>query len=115
MRGGFGEIHDSWPAYPFYPSAEYKSLLQRLVTELGRHVRGYPKEKQAWLKPGDALTTTIEKLGTLRFVTLFGHGPGVDGNDTSYLVDGRTLASLSVAGKVIFLRTDSHLYRIEQR
>ncbi len=30
-------------------------------------------------------------------------------------VDGRTLASLSVAGKSIFLRTDTHLYRIEQR
>jgi len=29
-------------------------------------------------------------LGSPRFVTLFGHGPGVPGNDTSYLVDGRT-------------------------
>jgi len=28
---------------------------------------GYPKEKQIWLKPGDRLTTTIEKLGELRF------------------------------------------------
>ena len=31
-----------------------------------------------------------QKLGSLRYVTLFGHGPGVEGNDTSYLVDGRT-------------------------
>ena len=30
------------------------------------------------------------KLGSLRYVTLFGHGPGVAGNDTSYIVDGRT-------------------------
>jgi hypothetical protein len=30
------------------------------------------------------------KLPSLRYVTLFGHGPGVDGNDTSYIVDGRT-------------------------
>jgi 2-keto-4-pentenoate hydratase/2-oxohepta-3-ene-1,7-dioic acid hydratase in catechol pathway len=30
-------------------------------------ISGYPKEKQVWLKPGDRLTTTIEKLGTLRF------------------------------------------------
>jgi hypothetical protein len=30
------------------------------------------------------------KLGSLRYVTLFGHGPGVEGNDTSYIVDGRT-------------------------
>jgi len=31
-------------------------------------IAGYPKEKQVWLKPGDRLTTTIEKLGTLRFM-----------------------------------------------
>jgi hypothetical protein len=31
------------------------------------------------------------KLGGLRFVTVFGHGPGVDGNDTSYIESGRTL------------------------
>jgi hypothetical protein len=29
-------------------------------------------------------------LGALRFVTLFGHGPNVQGNDTSYIVDDRT-------------------------
>ncbi|MBX7211171.1 MAG: hypothetical protein K1X78_22890 [Verrucomicrobiaceae bacterium] len=40
------QIHDSWPVYPFYPSAEYKSLLQRLITEFGKHIRSYPKEKQ---------------------------------------------------------------------
>ena len=28
---------------------------------------GYPKEKQVWLKPGDKITTTIEKLGELEF------------------------------------------------
>jgi hypothetical protein len=31
-----------------------------------------------------------QKLGSLRYVTLFGHGPGVEGNDVSYVVDGRT-------------------------
>jgi hypothetical protein len=30
------------------------------------------------------------KLGGVRFVTLYGHGPGIDGNDTSYLDGGRT-------------------------
>lgn len=30
-------------------------------------IAGYPKEKQVWLKAGDVLTTTIERLGTLRF------------------------------------------------
>lgn len=30
-------------------------------------ILGYPKEKQVWLKAGDAIASTIEKLGTLRF------------------------------------------------
>ncbi len=28
---------------------------------------GYPKEKRVWLKPGDEIVTTIEKLGELKF------------------------------------------------
>jgi 2-keto-4-pentenoate hydratase/2-oxohepta-3-ene-1,7-dioic acid hydratase in catechol pathway len=31
-------------------------------------ISGYPKDKQVWLKPGDKLTTSIEKLGDLEFV-----------------------------------------------
>src|SRR5256885_4616207 len=30
-------------------------------------ISGYPKEKQVWLKPGDRITTSIEKLGELHF------------------------------------------------
>ena len=41
-----GQIHDSWPVYPFYPSPEYKMLCGRLITEFGKHIRGYPKEMQ---------------------------------------------------------------------
>ena len=26
-------------------------------------ISGYPKDKQVWLKPGDKITSTIEKLG----------------------------------------------------
>ena len=40
------QIHDSWPVYPFYPSPAYKSFFQRLITEFGKHIRSYPKEKQ---------------------------------------------------------------------
>ena len=40
------QVHDSWPAYPYYPSPEYKSFFQRLITEFGKHIRSYPKEKQ---------------------------------------------------------------------
>jgi hypothetical protein len=28
---------------------------------------GYPKEKQVWLKAGDEITSSIEKLGDLKF------------------------------------------------
>jgi 2-keto-4-pentenoate hydratase/2-oxohepta-3-ene-1,7-dioic acid hydratase in catechol pathway len=30
-------------------------------------ILGYPKEKQVWLKAGDEITSTIEKLGSLKF------------------------------------------------
>jgi 2-keto-4-pentenoate hydratase/2-oxohepta-3-ene-1,7-dioic acid hydratase in catechol pathway len=30
-------------------------------------IAGYPKDKQAWLKPGDKVVTSIEKLGELSF------------------------------------------------
>jgi len=30
-------------------------------------ISGYPKEKQVWLKPGDRVISTIEKLGELQF------------------------------------------------
>jgi 2-keto-4-pentenoate hydratase/2-oxohepta-3-ene-1,7-dioic acid hydratase in catechol pathway len=30
-------------------------------------ISGYPKDRQVWLKAGDRLTSTIEKLGTLEF------------------------------------------------
>jgi 2-keto-4-pentenoate hydratase/2-oxohepta-3-ene-1,7-dioic acid hydratase in catechol pathway len=30
-------------------------------------ISGYPKDRQVWLKAGDKLSTTIEKLGELRF------------------------------------------------
>ena len=40
------QIHDSWPVYPFYPSSEYKLFFQRLITQFGKHIRSYPKEKQ---------------------------------------------------------------------
>jgi 2-keto-4-pentenoate hydratase/2-oxohepta-3-ene-1,7-dioic acid hydratase in catechol pathway len=30
-------------------------------------ILGYPKDKQVWLKPGDEIVSSIEKLGSLRF------------------------------------------------
>lgn len=30
-------------------------------------ILGYPKDKQVWLKPGDEIVSSVEKLGTLKF------------------------------------------------
>jgi 2-keto-4-pentenoate hydratase/2-oxohepta-3-ene-1,7-dioic acid hydratase in catechol pathway len=30
-------------------------------------ILGYPKDKQVWLKPGDEIISSIEKLGELKF------------------------------------------------
>jgi hypothetical protein len=30
-------------------------------------IAGMPKEKQVWLKPGDVIVSSIEKLGELKF------------------------------------------------
>ena len=36
-----------WKYYPYPLAPAYKSYFQRLITELGNHIRGYPAEKQA--------------------------------------------------------------------
>lgn len=41
------EIHDKFPYYPFYLSPIYKKLYTRFITEVAKHIRSYPKEKQA--------------------------------------------------------------------
>lgn len=42
------ELHKSkWPYYPYPLAPAYKSYFQRLITEFGKHIRGYPAEKQA--------------------------------------------------------------------
>lgn len=40
------QTHDSWPVYPYYPSPEYKSFFERLISEFAKRIRSYPKEKQ---------------------------------------------------------------------
>lgn len=41
-----GQMHDSWPVYPFYTSQAYRTFFQRLVAEFGKRIRTYPREKQ---------------------------------------------------------------------
>jgi len=37
---------DKFPFYPYYLSPEYKKLYTRFLTEVAKHIRSYPKEKQ---------------------------------------------------------------------
>lgn len=41
-----GQMHDAWPVYPYYPSPAYRKFFERLITELGKHIRTFPKDKQ---------------------------------------------------------------------
>ena len=47
MTKGQKEKHlGKWNGYPYYLSPEYKTYFQRLITEFGKHIRSYPREKQ---------------------------------------------------------------------
>ena len=37
---------DKWPYYPYPLAPAYKQYYQRLISELGKRIRGYPQEKQ---------------------------------------------------------------------
>lgn len=41
------QIHDKFPYYPYYLSPIYKKLYTRFISEAAKHIRSYPKEKQA--------------------------------------------------------------------
>jgi 2-keto-4-pentenoate hydratase/2-oxohepta-3-ene-1,7-dioic acid hydratase in catechol pathway len=73
-----GEIRQSSNTDDFiFPSAQIVSYISRLITLRPGDIiftdtpegviLGYPKDKQVWLKPGDRLACSIEKLGELSF------------------------------------------------
>ena len=35
-----------WKYYPYYLAPAYKKYYERFLTEFGKHIRSYPKEKQ---------------------------------------------------------------------
>ena len=41
-----GNAKEKWPCYPYYLSPEYKKYYAAFITEAGKHIRSYPKEKQ---------------------------------------------------------------------
>ena len=77
---------------------------------------------QHWQKrlPGNYSASPLAADGRIYFTNETGEttviAPGKEFKSlASNLVDGRTLASLAVSGKAFYLRTDTHLYRIEER
>jgi len=54
-------------------------------------IAGYPKEKQVWLKPGDRLVSSIERLGELHFTLTLSH---------AFLRDRPALAQLTIGFKL---------------
>lgn len=38
--------HSGWKHYPYYLAPAYKFYFERVITELGKHIRSYPQEKQ---------------------------------------------------------------------
>ena len=45
-EGALDKHLGKWNCYPYYLAPEYKTYFQRLITEFGKHIRSYPKEKQ---------------------------------------------------------------------
>ena len=73
-----GEVRQSWSTNDFIFNT------QQMIAYISKHwtleagdiiftgtphgvILGYPKEKQVWLKAGDEITSSIEKLGELKF------------------------------------------------
>src|SRR5512146_1408948 len=73
-----GELRQSWNTNDFIFNT------QQIIAYISRHwtlepgdiiftgtphgvILGYPKDKQVWLKAGDEIVSTIEKLGELKF------------------------------------------------
>ena len=45
-RGEKEKHKGKWNGYPYYLAPEYTNYFQRLITEFGKHIRSYPREKQ---------------------------------------------------------------------
>ncbi len=45
-RGALDKHLEKWAHYPYYLAPQYQTYFQRLVTELGKHIRGYSRDRQ---------------------------------------------------------------------
>ncbi|HVX60840.1 MAG TPA: PQQ-binding-like beta-propeller repeat protein [Pirellulales bacterium] len=125
-EGDVTDTHVAWKttkAAPLNPSPLLIGEELYFVSDRGVAVCADAKTgEQHWQKrlPGNYSASPLAADGRIYFTNETGEttviAPGKEFKSlASNLVDGRTLASLAVSGKAIYLRTDTHLYRIEER
>ncbi len=125
-EGDVTDTHVAWKttkAAPLNPSPLLIGEELYFVSDRGVAVCVDAKTgEQHWQKrlPGNYSASPLAADGRIYFTNETGEttviAPGKEFKSlASNLVDGRTLASLAVSGKALYLRTDTHLYRIEER
>ncbi len=125
-RGDVTETHVAWTinkAAPLNPSPLLVGEELYSVSDNGIAICVDAKTgEQHWQKrlPGNYSASLLEADGRIYITNETGLttaiAPGKEFKSlASNQLDGRTLASLAVSGKALYLRTDTHLYRIEDR
>lgn len=125
-RGDVTETHVAWTinkAAPLNPSPLLVGEELYSVSDNGIVICVDAKTgEQHWQKrlPGNYSASLLEADGRIYITNETGLttaiAPGKEFESlASNQLDGRTLASLAVSGKALYLRTDTHLYRIEDR
>lgn len=125
-QGDVTDTHVAWKttkAAPLNPSPLLLGEELYFVSDRGVAVCVDAKTgEQHWQKrlPGNYSASPLAADGRIYFTNETGVttviAPGKEFESlASNEVDGRTLASLAVSGKALYLRTDTHLYRIEKR
>jgi len=125
-RGDVTETHVAWTtnkAAPLNPSPLVVGKDLYMVSDGGvASCLDAKTGEQRWQKrlPGKYSTSLLEADGRIYFTNEAGFTTVVKpGEEFESLaenqLDGRTQASMAVAGRAFFFRTDTHLYRIEER
>ena len=125
-RGDVTETHVAWTttkAAPLNPSPLVVGKNLYMVSDGGvASCLDAKTGEQHWQRrlPGKYSTSLLEADGRIYFTNEDGLTtvvkPGEEFESlASNQLDGRTQASLAVAGRAFYFRTDSHLYRIEER
>lgn len=125
-RGDVTDTHVAWTlskAAPLNPSPLLIGTALYLVSDKGiASCLDAKTGEQRWQKrvPGNYSASPLAADGKIYFTNETGLTTVLaDAEEYQELaanqVEGRTLASLAVSGRALYLRTDTHLYRIEER